>query len=128
MGVTLYIWFHEFLTIQVQFYLHFSWLDSRLTFFDLRDNPALNSLSPQEKELLWVPVLVFDNTENKVTTLVDDKATITIRKEGKYYLSGLDEHNNHKKYQGAENLINLSRFYNIRYQHTFFVKFSFIML
>ncbi|XP_023321489.1 acetylcholine receptor subunit alpha-type unc-38 [Eurytemora carolleeae] len=100
---------------QIQFYLHFSWLDSRLTFFDLRDNPALNSLSPQEKELLWIPVLVFDNTENKVTTLVDDKATITIRKEGKYYLSGLDEHNNRKNYQGAENLINLSRFYNIRF-------------
>ena len=99
-----------------------------MTFFYLRDNPALNSLTPQEKELLWIPVLVFDNTENKVTTLVDDKATITIRKEGKYHLSGLDEHNNHKKYQGAENLINLSRFYNIRYQHTFFVKFSFIML
>jgi len=99
-----------------------------LTFFDLRDNPALNSLSPREKELLWIPVLVFDNTENKVTTLVDDKATITIRREGKYYLSGLDEHNNRKNYQGAENLIKLSRFYNIRYIHTFLEKFSLIML
>ncbi|XP_023329745.1 gamma-aminobutyric acid receptor subunit beta-like [Eurytemora carolleeae] len=100
---------------QVQFYLHFSWLDSRLTFFDLCNNPGLNNLSPQEKELLWIPVLVFENTENKVTTLVDNEATITIGKEGESYLSGLDEFNNREYYRGAENLIKLSRFYNTRF-------------
>ena len=86
-----------------------------MTFFDLRNNPGLNNLSPQEKELLWIPVLVFENTENKVTTLVDNEATITIGKEGESYLSGLDEFNNREYYRGAENLIKLSRFYNTRY-------------
>ena len=65
-------------------------------------------------ELLWIPVLVFDNTENKATTMVDDEASITIRKEGAPYMSGKDIYINREYYDGAENLITLSRFYNTR--------------
>ncbi|XP_023345924.1 uncharacterized protein LOC111714922 isoform X2 [Eurytemora carolleeae] len=100
---------------QIQFYLHFSWYDSRLTFFDLRNDSGLNTLSIEEKGLIWIPVLVFDNTENKVTTLVDDEASITIQKQGDYYLSGLDEYSNREYYRGEENPLTLSRFYNTRF-------------
>ncbi|XP_023347845.1 uncharacterized protein LOC111716606, partial [Eurytemora carolleeae] len=104
---------------QVQFYLHFSWYDGRLTFYDLRNDSGLNNLSPAEMELLWIPVLVFDNTENKATTMVDDEASITIRKEGAPYLSGKDIYINREYYDGAENLITLSRFYNTRFLCTY---------
>ncbi|XP_023325055.1 uncharacterized protein LOC111698837 [Eurytemora carolleeae] len=100
---------------QVQFYLHFSWYDGRLTFFDLRNDSGLNNLSPLEKNLLWIPELVFDNTENKAKTLIDDEATITIEKQGDFYLSGLEEYTNREYYRGSENKITLSRFYNTRF-------------
>ncbi|XP_023323855.1 uncharacterized protein LOC111697908 [Eurytemora carolleeae] len=104
---------------QVQFYLHFSWYDGRLTFFDLRNDSGLNALSPLEKELLWIPSLVFENTEDKSTTLVDDEASVTIEKQGDFYLSGLDEHTNRQYYKGTENKIILSRFYNTRFLCTY---------
>jgi len=67
-----------------------------------------------EKNLLWIPELVFDNTENKAKTLIDDEATITIEKQGDFYLSGLEEYTNREYNRGSENKITLSRFYNTR--------------
>ena len=71
-------------------------------------------MSPEEKNLLWIPELVFDNTEDKAKTLIDDEATITIERQGDFYLSGLEEYTNRKYYRGSENKITLSRFYNTR--------------
>ena len=50
----------------VQFFLHFSWYDPRLTFFNLKTDTGLNALSPSEKQMIWVPSLVFANTENRL--------------------------------------------------------------
>ena len=66
--------------MQVQFYLHFTWFDSRLTYFNLREDTGLNELSPEEKQKIWIPVMVFDNTEYKLSTIVDDDASITIER------------------------------------------------
>ena len=41
----------------------------------------------QEKELLWIPVLTFENTENKPFTLADEKTSITVKKQGEFSLS-----------------------------------------
>ena len=100
---------------QVQFYLHLSWYDSRLTYFDLRNDTGLNMLSPIEKQEIWFPVLVFDNTEHKLSTLVDHDASINVQKTGSYFLSDASDPTNRQKYAGKENPITLSRFYNIRY-------------
>ena len=99
---------------QVQFYLHFTWYDSRLTFFDLRNDTGLNTLSPSEKQEIWIPELVFDNTEYKLSTVVDDDASITVRKTGPYSLSRISDPTNRQHFEGKGNPITLSRFYNIR--------------
>ena len=41
----------------------------------------------QEKEILWIPVLTFENTENKPFTLADEKTSITVKKQGEFSLS-----------------------------------------
>lgn len=50
-----------------------------------------------------------------MTTLIDEEASITIEKQGDYYLSGLDEYTNREYYRGEENPLTLSRFYNTRF-------------
>ena len=65
---------------QVQFFLYFSWHDPRynneslhflikllrLIFYNLKSDIGLNALSPEEKQQIWVPKLLFSNTENKL--------------------------------------------------------------
>ena len=33
-----------------------------------------------EKQQIWIPVLVFDNTKLKLSTIVDDDASITVQR------------------------------------------------
>ena len=52
----------------------------------LLPSPILSPMS-QEKEILWIPVLTFENTENKPFTLADEKTSITVKKQGEFSLS-----------------------------------------
>ena len=72
----------------------------RLTFYNLKPDTGLNSFSADEKSKIWTPKLLFANTENNlgylkslisaktpkfiIRTLVDEEASITIEKIGKY--------------------------------------------
>jgi hypothetical protein len=49
-----------------------------LNFFDLRNDTGLNNLSPEEKQQIWIPELVFDNTEFKPSTVADPESSGTI--------------------------------------------------
>lgn len=99
---------------QVQFYLRLTWFDSRLTYYDLRNDTGLNTLSPVEKLAIWVPVLVFDNTDNKIRTTIDGNTNIFVEKQGSFSLSGAFDPTSRQMYKGSENPITLSQFYNIR--------------
>ena len=100
---------------QVQFFLHFSWFDPRLTFHNLKTDTGLNALSPEEKQKIWVPNLVFANTENRLSTLVDEDSILTITRSGNYTLPDTEDVENTHLFAGLENKITLSRFYNIRF-------------
>ena len=100
---------------QVQFFLHFSWYDPRLIFFNLKEDSGLNALSPEEKQQIWVPALVFSNTENRLSTLVDEDSTVTIERRGTYTVPDITELENRHFYSGSGNQITLTRFYNIRF-------------
>ena len=86
-----------------------------MKFFNLKDDTGLNALSPSEKLDIWVPQLVFPNTENRLGTLVDDDSSITVVKKGNYTRSDISDVENRQFYTGEENKIILSRFYNIRF-------------
>ena len=49
------------------------WYDYRLKYHNLKDKRSLNSLSRQEIEKLWIPFIVFSNTENQESTQGDDE-------------------------------------------------------
>ena len=104
---------------QVQFTLHFSWFDSRLTFDNLKNDTGLNALSPREKDTIWIPELVFTNTEFRPSTIVDEDTAITVEKRGGFVLSPSTSFENMQVYSGGENPLILSRFYNIRFLCTY---------
>ena len=62
-----------------QFNLYMTWYDFRLKLHNMKDNINMNTLTKTEKEGIWVPSLVFSNTEAKVTTVNDPKAFAVAR-------------------------------------------------
>ena len=89
-------------------------METRLRFKNLKDDVTLNNFLPSEMDRVWVPKLIFSNTEEKPSTVVDDEATIYAEKQGDYELSPEDEMENIKYYNGHENQLHMQRFYNQR--------------
>ena len=54
-----------------QFKLFLEWFDSRVTFYNLKENQLLNTLVEDEKQNIWTPSMIFDNTDEKVRTKTD---------------------------------------------------------
>ncbi len=86
--------------------------DSRLTLVDLNEESALNSLSHQLREDIWLPDVVFYNTETKSETLNDEKAFAVIQREGSYSRRNQSYLQNAYIFKGVENPIKLSRVYS----------------
>ena len=59
-----------------QFELFMTWYDYRLNFYNMKVNQFMNTLTKDEKSMIWVPSLTFSNTESKINTVLDNKAKI----------------------------------------------------
>ena len=56
--------------IGVQYELMMSWTDSRLTFWNLKEESYLNTVSSEDAVKVWYPKLQFYNTKEKEETKV----------------------------------------------------------
>ena len=74
------------------------WLETRLQFKNLKEDVTLNNLSPSEITSIWVPKLIFSNTETKPSTLVDEETIIYAEKQGNFEYSSIEDVENIKYY------------------------------
>lgn len=52
-------------TMTLQFKMIVEWIDPRLAYINLKENHRKNILTSSESQGIWMPILVFANTENK---------------------------------------------------------------
>ena len=90
-----------------------------LTFFPFRDPPDINGLKPTEIETIWFPNFVFENTNQKLNSLVDDKASLSVLKVGEGKLNGNQNTENKLIFNGKENPVQYERFYSLLFQCEF---------
>ena len=96
-------------SFQLKFTLLLNWYDHRLIFHNLKKSRISNSPTREEVDKLWIPGVIFDNTEfNDVMTL-DDLAKVTISREGKSTLSDETVVDEVEIFKGSENKINLDK-------------------
>ena len=107
-----------------QLRLLLTWRDQRLQLTNLKADPDNNSLSKQELEQLWVPRLVFANTEEREELVRDSKETATIAKLGSVTLATDDNIDNALLSKGSENPITLKRTYKGNNNNAFISCFS----
>ena len=99
-------------TITLQINLKLTWLDPRLTMYNLKQDRDLNTLTQKFRNKIWIPEVVFFNTQHKQESLNDGKAFATILRKGKYEQSPRSELENSLIFEGAENPITISRVYD----------------
>ena len=100
---------------EVQFVLTLKWFDPRVRFKNLKDVVSHNRFLPSEIESIWVPELIFSNTKDKPTTVIDKNVKLYVEKLGSPQGSSKTEIENIEYFAGNDNPMFLKRFYNQRF-------------
>ena len=75
-------------SIDLQFEIILEWKDYRLTYSNLKDQLYLNTLTDDDIDKVWLPLVIYDNTDQKETTRLgwrtEWSTSVTIVKEGNF--------------------------------------------
>ena len=55
-------------SIHLQFQISLQWRENRVTFQNLKYETSLNALTANDIDQLWLPLVIYDNTDQKVST------------------------------------------------------------
>ena len=109
-------------SIQLQFEVILKWKENRATYLNLKEKTALNKMTEDDIKRLWLPLLIYTNTDQKKTTRLGEygngewSTTITVTREANFTRAGLDEIDETEIFAGAENGLTMRQTYTHRFQ------------
>ena len=108
-------------SIEIQFEISLQWRDNRATYHNLKDDEALNALTKDDISALWIPEVIYENTDQKESTRLGEfgagewKTSVVVKREGNFTRSGLDMVDETEIFKGNENSLLMRQ----SYTHTF---------
>ena len=74
--------------IDFQFEINLEWFENRLTYNNLKTETAMNVLNSEQQSSIWLPLVIFYNTDQKETTRLGENwewtTSVTITREGNF--------------------------------------------
>jgi len=107
---------------ETKFTLSLEWLDSRLSYNNLRSVAGSNRVDTVETGLLWFPAFVFQNTKDKNESVVDNKATMEVVRRGAGAHNTLESTENKVMFPGTSSSLLYSRYYSQVFECSFDLK------
>ena len=109
--------------IEFQYEIIMKWRDNRLLFNNLKQETSLNALLESDFKKLWLPLVIYDNTDQKVTTRLgmewEWSTSVTVTREGNFTRSGLDTLHEIEIFNGEENKLTMRQTYTNEFQCRF---------
>ena len=109
-------------SIQLQFEVILNWMENRATYLNLKEKAALNKITDEDIKNLWLPLLIYTNTDQKKTTRLGEygngewRTTVTITREADFTAANEDELDETNIFAGAENGLTMRQTYTHRFQ------------
>ena len=107
-------------SIHLQFQITLMWKENRVKYQNLKSQTSLNALTHEEIRTIWLPIIVYDNTDQKeVTRLGMDwewETTVTVTREGNFVRSDDKEVDEAEIFEGAENRLTMNQTYTWEFQ------------
>ena len=100
----------------VKFRLVMEWYDHRLNYYNLKEQRSSNSLSLKEVEKLWIPYIVFENSENSEATKSDPDSEVLITREGGFTSSGEEVIEERNIFLGSKNRITFQQVFTKEFE------------
>ena len=113
-------------SIQLQFGIRMMWKENRVRYRNLKKETSLNVLSEEDFKALWLPLIVYDNTDQKETTRLgmdwEWNTMVTVTREGDFMRSGVEDVEEVEIFEGAENRLNMDQTYTWEFQCTYLLQ------
>ena len=107
-------------SIHLQFQISLQWWENRVKYQNLKNDTSLNALTDKEIQALWLPLILYDNTDQKEVTRLGVEwewmTLVTVSREGDLTRSGLDELDEAEIFEGAENRLTMNQTYTWEFQ------------
>ena len=107
-------------SIHLQFQISLQWRENRAKFQNLKDKTSLNALTEDDIQRLWLPLVIYDNTDQKESTRlgwVNEWTTrVTVTREGNFTRAGLDQVDEAEIFDGADNNLTMTQTYTHEFQ------------
>ena len=104
--------------IELQFEVSLEWKENRANYQNLKKKTSLNALTDAEIETLWLPYVIYSNTDMKEAVQLDYglKTTIVVTREGNFTRSGSENIDEIEIFRGSENKLVMSQTYTKNFQ------------
>ena len=109
--------------IDFQYEIILKWRDNRLVFNNLKQETSLNAILESDVKRLWLPLVIYDNTDQKVTTRLgmewEWSTSVTVTREGNFTRSSLNTLDEIEIFEGGENTLTMRQTYTNKFQCRF---------
>ena len=113
-------------SMELQFQITLEWKENRATFQNLKKRTFLNALSEDDTKSLWLPLVVFTNTDQQETTRLgmewEWSTNVQVKREGAFERSGYNVLDEIEFFKGSENILVLEQTYTHKFQCVFQLK------
>ena len=107
-------------SIEIQFRITMLWKENRATYQNLKLNDSLNALTQNDIDKLWLPKVIYENTDQKETTRLgvdwEWETNVEVKRRGNFTRSGLETVDETYVYRGDENDLIMSQTYTHEFQ------------
>ena len=108
-------------SIELQIQINIQWKEIRATYHNLKPETYLNALSMEEITRLWLPLVVYTNTDQHETTRLGDgnwewSTYVSVKMEGNFTRSGYDMVDETEVFKGNENTLIMTQSYTHEFQ------------
>ena len=77
-------------TIILKLAITLKWYENRVLYHNLKMKEALNTLSDMEAASIWIPYIIFKNTDNDEAITIDTMTSVSITRGGEFTRSGAE--------------------------------------
>ena len=107
-------------SIHLQFEINMQWRENRVKYQNLKGKTSLNALTKPDISMLWLPLIIYDNTDQKDSTRLGESwewvTGVSVIREGDFTRSGLQEVDEAEIFEGNENTLMMTQTYTREFQ------------
>ena len=108
--------------IEFQFEILLEWKDNRVTYHNLKKDLSLNALNDTDMQRLWLPLIIYENTDDKESTRLGTdwewKTSVLVKRIGNASFASYTDGwlDGTQIFEGRENVLQMSQTYTHKFQ------------